>query len=257
MADWEAPASPPELGSNEVHVWLAPLTVSHTAFERLRRTLTEEERARAERLVFPEHRRRAIVSRGVLRAILGGYLERTADSLVFEYGPCGKPALGSCQDAAPDDIRFSLAHSGDRALYGFARRRELGVDLELVRSFPMARHVFERYSCPPERSAFGHRVTSPDQPRGFFTWWTRKEAVAKALGSGVSSALSLIDVSGRQALGVRAAGGLLRPASFEFYDLEPDAQLEAALAVEGPACRLSRWLWTAPGGAGALRAVDR
>ena len=118
--------------------------------------LSEDERDRAARLRFERDRRRFVVARARLRELLGRRLGMRPEAVAIVYGAQGKPAL------ARGELRFNLAHSGELALYAFSRACEVGVDLEEIRALPEARP-------------------------GFLRRWTRREALAKGLGSGLAA----------------------------------------------------------------------
>lgn len=147
-----------------VNVWRVDLGAAGIGGEadRLLDLLCEEERARAARIAV-EHRRVLWTrSRGVLRALLGRYLD--ADSrpreLRFVLGPHGKPALRDDAGWA-SDLRFNLSHSGELMLVAVTAGREVGVDVELVRD----RH-----------------------PAELLREWTVREAIVKCLGTGLGAA---------------------------------------------------------------------
>src|SRR4051812_27174460 len=69
-------------------------------------------------------------SRSLLKVLLGHYLECEPLSLELTSTEEGKPhLLGS-------DIHFSLSHSGEYGLLGFARGAEVGVDVQKIRPQP-------------------------------------------------------------------------------------------------------------------------
>lgn len=90
---WESPPANVELLQNDVHVWCAWLDQSLSSLEWLTRTLSVDERIRAERFQFEQDRQRFIIGRGLLRTILGYYLSIESGRLHFCYGIYGKPAL--------------------------------------------------------------------------------------------------------------------------------------------------------------------
>jgi 4'-phosphopantetheinyl transferase len=119
------------LPMHEVHLYCASLDTLATRLTHFAATLNVDERARAARFHFARDRQRYIVARGLLRMILGHYLAVEAVQLHFCYNDFGKPSL-----AAPysdGGLTFNLAHSGSYALYGLARQRQVGVDIEQVR----------------------------------------------------------------------------------------------------------------------------
>ena len=140
---WFPPPEHLSLGSGAVHVWRASLDQSPSQIDRFRNTLDDDERSRADRFYFSRDRERFIVARGVLRAILGRYLNRAPEGLSFSYSIHGKPALVS--ESGADAIRFNLSHSHGTALYAVTRGREIGVDLEFIRCDLEAEQIAERF----------------------------------------------------------------------------------------------------------------
>ena len=89
-----APDSVP-LGTREVQIWRVTLARPQSEVARLKGCLAPDEETRTARFRFAEHRRRYIVSRGVLRAVLGRALSLPATESRFQYGAEGKPALAA------------------------------------------------------------------------------------------------------------------------------------------------------------------
>jgi 4'-phosphopantetheinyl transferase len=178
------------LAVDEIHLWLADLDQPPRPLSKLAATLTQDEQERAARFRFPEHQARFIAGRGLLRELLGGYLNRPAAALRFCQGAHGKPELAGKEAAA--GLHFNLAHSGHRALYAVARR-EVGVDLEKPDRSADYAAIIARICGLRERAAF--QTIPPEQRQNaFFACWTCKEAIAKALGSGFASGLQTLDV---------------------------------------------------------------
>jgi len=128
---WRPPPEDLALSSNDVHVWRASLDQLALRFQRLAQTLSADEQLRAERFYFEQDRRRFVVSRGLLRTILGCYLGIEPSRLQFCYGSRDKPAL--VETSGGGTLRFNLSHSQGLALYAVTRNREIGVDLERIR----------------------------------------------------------------------------------------------------------------------------
>jgi 4'-phosphopantetheinyl transferase len=107
-----------------VHLWRVELDVGADAEERLREKLAPDEVVRAEGFANARARRRFVVARGTLRALLGDLLDEHPQSLPIEAGPGGKPRLA---DTEPR-LHFNVSHSGDLALICIADGVEVGVD---------------------------------------------------------------------------------------------------------------------------------
>ncbi|MFM8360450.1 MAG: 4'-phosphopantetheinyl transferase family protein, partial [Verrucomicrobiota bacterium] len=85
---------------------------------------------RARRFLHPEARRRHTRARARLRRLLGAALGLEPADVPLVTGPRGKPRLDP--SAGLPDLRFNLAHAGDRAALALAWAREVGIDLEPV-----------------------------------------------------------------------------------------------------------------------------
>lgn len=233
---------PVVLAADEVHLWLVELDRPGERLADLAAALVADERERAARFQFPEHRDRFIAGRGLLRELLGAYLNRPAAALRFAHGPRGKPMLAGADAGA--GLCFNLAHSGGRALYVVAHR-EVGVDLEcldrVVSDAPVARRI-----CTPREWVAFQALPAERFREAFFNCWTRKEAVAKALGGGLASGLQNLEVcfpdgespDGRVSLW-DASGR-----AWSVLNLPLDAGWSGAVAAEGADWRWQGWRWS-------------
>jgi 4'-phosphopantetheinyl transferase len=172
----------------EVELWVWSLDVDEAERGRLFAYLSEDEVARALRFVFDRDRQRYVVARGRMREILARVLGVTADALRFSYSSHGKPSLS----AASAPLHFNLSHSEGLAALGVSRARELGVDVEHVR--PLKEDIAERFFSRGEVAAL-RALPEDQQLAAFYRCWTRKEAVVKAIGEGLSRPLDSFDVT--------------------------------------------------------------
>ena len=229
------------LAADEIHLWLVDLDRPPKPLADLAATLAADEPERAARFRFLEYRNRFIAGRGLLRALLGAYLNRPATALRFEQGEHGKPTLVGVD--AETGLYFNLSHSGGRALYAVARR-EVGVDLERLDRKVNPAAILERVCTPREWAAFQALPVERIQP-AFFACWTRKEAIAKALGGGLASGLRTLDVCGREdvqpdgRVSVRDGEGR----EWSVLNLEPESGWRGALAALGVNWRWRGWRW--------------
>lgn len=239
---WTRPPANPTLSKDEVHVWRVSLNQAASHVQTLRQILIVDEQARADRFHFPEHRDRFTVARGVLRTILGRYLNTPPEDLQFSYNPYGKPALTGAHP-----LRFNLSHSHTLALCAVTCDREVGIDLEHIRPDPGDKRmrIARRFFSAREVLEF---QALPEQVResAFFVCWTRKEAYIKAKGKGLSLPLSQFDVSvhpEEPATLLHTKWDPKEAARWSLQDLNPDPGYAAALAVEGVRWRLGSWKW--------------
>lgn len=246
-SQWFSPPERLSLDSGAVHIWRASLDQSPSQTERFGDTLDDDERSRADRFYFSRDCARFVAARGILRAILGRYLDRAPQSLSFSYSTHGKPALAI--ESGADAIRFNLSHSRGTALYAITRGREIGIDLEFIRCDLEAEQIAERFFSRSEILALRALPLSL-RKHAFFLCWTRKEAYIKARGEGLSMPLDQFDVS--LIPGEPAALLSTRPDSNEapgwfLRNLTPACGCAAALAVKGRDWTLSCWQWPQSG----------
>jgi 4'-phosphopantetheinyl transferase len=180
---WLAAPADTILPEDELHVWRADLDQDPSITNNLEADLSEDERARANKFHFARDRSRFIVARGLLRTTLAAYLGQEPAALHFCYGPQGKPSLQMI-GTRPPEIQFNLAHENGQAVYAFALRRRLGIDVEAIRDdFPTI-EIAKRFFSPLEIKQL--LELPPDERReAFFLGWTRKEAYIKARGEGL------------------------------------------------------------------------
>lgn len=215
---------------------------------RLARTLSNDETQRANGFRSPRDRDRFVVSRGVLRVLLGGYLRLEPSSLVFSYAPGGKPEV--CPLTNATDLRFNCSHSHDRALVAVTRERRIGVDIEARRHLPELERLAQMVLTEGEMAQL--RSLPPRQrEESFFRCWTRKEAFVKATGEGLQRPLDRVELplEVRQSASLPAAVRGVASERWLLQDLPAGRNYAAALAVEGRGYRLLRLCY--PSGLGA------
>jgi 4'-phosphopantetheinyl transferase len=225
-----------DLGALDVHVWYAELTNTEDAAN-LEPLLSPDEKQRAARFRFPEHRRRFVIARGFLRQLLGAYVEIEPRDLAFSYSENGKPELSAIHGST---ISFNVSHSGDIGAFAFGLARRIGVDVECIRQDVDVEEIPRRFFSELEQQTLA-RLDSRKKIEGFFNCWTRKEAYVKAVGSGLSLPLRDFDVSllpGEQAklLATRPIPELASKWSMASLQLGPECA--AAVVAEGPTEKL-------------------
>lgn len=188
---WNAPPDQLTLGPREVHIWRTSLEPPPEIAARFRGLLATDELAKADRFRFEKDRRHYSVARGVLRELLSRYLGVPAAGLRFHYSEYGKPELISSD--APR-LEFNLAHSGSVALYAFTLIGEVGIDVEFIRPEFTGDDIAQRYFSPSEMSSLT-RLSKAARHQAFFNCWSRKEAIIKAKGLGLSLGLDQFDVT--------------------------------------------------------------
>ncbi len=178
------PSSLPAPGTVIVHV-IDP------AAEPAEYPLSDAEEALASRFRFEKDARHWRACRTALRRILGGTLGISPAAVALRNGEHGKPFL--CEPHA--HLHFNLSHCRDLALLVLGTDGPLGIDLE-----PGDRGK-SLLGC---ESSFCHPAELAELPTGeeararaLLDLWTSKEALLKALGTGMSLAPETIHARGK------------------------------------------------------------
>jgi 4'-phosphopantetheinyl transferase len=218
---WEPPPHDPPLAPGAVHVWRADL---EDVPQRLTELLRSEERERAEAFASARDGQLWARSRGLLRELLGRYLQVDGCMLRFTAGAHGKPGL--LED--PARMSFNLSHSAATALYAFSAAGPVGIDIELARHSVDALALAARAFGPAEAERL-ERLDPDSREQEFRRAWVRHEAALKCLGTGIGAAPAA------------EAGGR----SPWIVELEMGTQAAAAVALTVAPSELRCWEWRA------------
>ena len=238
MNEWSFLPPRLKLGDSDVHVWLTNLDAFVNDVSSFEPLLAADERQRAARFCFVHDRNRYIIGRGQLRLLLGRYLDCPPTTLKFQYTHYGKPTL-----TEHPQLHFNVSNAGSYALFGFVLNREIGIDIDLIKSnFDVTDLAVHFFSSQENR----HLRSLPESQRrnAFFSCWTRKEAYIKARGDGLSLPLSQFDVSllpGEPAQLMATRPEASEASRWKMADLDVPNGYKGALIVEGQDWQLVLW----------------
>lgn len=218
---------------NHIHIWRASLDYSESKLNLLMGYLSNEEIERANRFYFGKDRIQYIVRRSILRQIISKYLEIDAKNLIFEYNHFGKPFLVT--DSLKHDLKFNMTHSKNMALYCISLQKEVGIDIEYLYREVEFQPIIDRFFSQNEKE-FIENIAIDKHKEAFFKIWTRKEAILKAMGKGISHPLDMIDVPYERnnfTVSVNSTGKQGYETSFYVQDFLPAINYKASIAIEG------------------------
>ncbi|MCA9133290.1 MAG: 4'-phosphopantetheinyl transferase superfamily protein [Planctomycetales bacterium] len=209
----------------EANVFVVPLSVNEAQYADYERLLNGEERARADRFLLPELRRRFVACRGRLRSLLAEATASSASELRFVYQQWGKPTLPRPRQRA--ELHFNVSHSQEWALIALAQS-PLGVDFEFAQERLNPRALAAQILSPEERPAWDGLPPS-DRALATLPLWVCKEALLKALGLGIAEGLQQVSFP------------LPLPREGAFAPRAIDASLQLHLEDDG-SCRTNHWI---------------
>ena len=242
---WPSASSAPQLAADEVHVWAVSLCARSGAWQALTAALSLDEKERAGKFKFEKHRNRFIAGRGGLREILGKYLQAKPAALRFTYSNNGKPALAA--EFAGAGVHFNVAHSEDLALVAVTRIGAIGVDVECIRPVKEMDELVARFFSARETELF-RELRADEKPAAFFNLWTRKEALLKVTGEGITRSLSLVEVSflpGEVPRLLAIAGDTSKASRWTLRELSPAPGFTGALTIQAQDVNVRCGKWDA------------
>jgi 4'-phosphopantetheinyl transferase len=178
----------------EAHVWWAHRRDASSQLEKL---LDEVEHERLLGYHRIDDRDRFLLGCALTKLVLAAYLGQEANTIRLSRTcpDCGRPH-GKPSVAAPEGagVEFSISHSGDLVVAAFAVEAPVGIDVERLDNSLQVDQLTRLVLSDSETQALAARPPEERQ-HDFFTWWTRKEAIAKAAGTGLRLPLPLIVIT--------------------------------------------------------------
>ena len=164
--------------------WLDERAASSVSHE----VLSDGERSRAQRYRFVRDRDRFIECRAFTRRVLAAYLGIDPPQVAFTVTAGGRPGLD--QQAG---LSFNVSHADGRAVVAVAGAGDVGIDIERMRHIPDAVELATEFFSQREVAAI-RSCPESSRSRAFLAMWTRKEAVVKAIGTGLSLPLDSFEL---------------------------------------------------------------
>lgn len=151
--------------------------------------LSDNEKARANRFKHKSDFNCYTAAHALLRIKLSKELKTTAKSILISETENGKPF------ASGVDLPFNLSRSKSMFAFAIGRSNQaVGIDIEQIKSSIDIKSISRNYfSISEQQSIFSFEKVT-DQNCRFFEFWTRKEALLKAIGIGINTELKKVQV---------------------------------------------------------------
>lgn len=166
-------------GFPEVHIWMVDLKKDFTYPNDI---FSIGERKRADKFQIEESKNTFLTCRFALRKLLGMYLNVEPSKLNLSFNCYGKPDLSPIQNTP--GLSFNLSHTENLACLAIATHTQIGVDIEKVRPLsPEMEDMTHLFMSDTEINTF--RGIDVQKEWAFYHTWTQKEALLKAIGTGL------------------------------------------------------------------------
>lgn len=164
-------------------VWFAWVGDHARDVERFSREyLSDEELTRLHSYRSPGAAERYVLTRALVRIVLGEHLGEMPREVLVRRTEMGKPIVS-------DAVHFNVSHSGELILLALCATRPIGVDVERRRDVARVQKLVERWLTESEqREMSEHSRRGASASDAFLRTWSLKEARLKALGVGISGA---------------------------------------------------------------------
>lgn len=203
----------PDTGQVHIYYTRADRISDPGLLKEYRGCLCAAETQKADRYMKQSDRHLSLVSKALVRYLIGEVTQQDPKSVRFSTNEYGKPFL-----VGLPDLHFNLSHSHGVAVCALCRGAAVGVDVEDVgRQTNLS--IAGRFFSPAEAELVS-KAPEAEKRALFFNIWTLKEAYIKAVGKGLSIPLD----------------------SFSFNADEPEVHIRFSDTGRiDPAWQFSRW----------------
>lgn len=177
-AIWADAAASAYFDLKNIDVWRINMTTLVPHLSDLQKLLDLQETEKTQRYHQEKDRQSRIISRAVLRILLGRYLATGPKEIRFQLDYNKKLLL---QNISAKNLHFNVSHSGDWILIAFSIN-PIGVDVEQINTSFTYQNLLDFSFSLEEKNYLESGI---NQHKNFYKLWTRKEALLKATGKGL------------------------------------------------------------------------
>ncbi|NOT84633.1 MAG: 4'-phosphopantetheinyl transferase superfamily protein [Methylococcaceae bacterium] len=220
-----------------IDVWYADFGQLSFDQERCYAVLDAAERVRVAKFRFQSLCDRAVQSHGLLRMLLGHYLQVSPAALNINRTAQGKPYLKDYPA-----LSFNMSHSGAKLLIAVTEGVALGVDIEEMKARTHTAGIVAKCFAAEEQ-VYWQSLSDIEKMPGFFDFWTRKEAFVKAVGQGISLGLEQCVINPKDLTRLlRIPNQCGSVAAWRIADLDVDVACRAAVVARLEAFKVNVFL---------------
>ena len=195
-----------------------PINYFELAHLTFKKYLDEDELKRFQRFHFEKDAFQFIVCRTILKFLLAKELNRNVSQIKILSDEHKKPYIGP-----KNTLHFNLSHTDNCALIAISNH-EVGVDIEFINPrIDFADILSNSFNTDEIEFILGSR----NKTKTFFKFWTRKEALVKAMGKGIDDNLPKIKVTD----GFHLNQGLILRSDIDWRVLSFEVNLDYAAAI--------------------------
>jgi 4'-phosphopantetheinyl transferase len=214
-------------------VYVSVRSISAARRDDLLPFITADERVKMLRFVRDADQMRFLVGRSTLRREVARRRGLAPLDVPIEYGAYGKPLV-------PGGPHVNVSHSGDIVIVAVCDEADLGVDVEEVDPRHASGSDLRTFFSVAERAAIA-KYSGDARVAAFFQLWTTKEALIKAVATGLSLSLQSFDTVADPDAPPALLAARCQELAVEvtLATLAVPAGYRAVLALLAPSCRIT------------------
>ena len=244
VTNWQSSHALPSfsLRGTQVDVWRTPVDLAHHPLVFFRSFLSPDEITRADQFKNASAHRQFVVTRCMLRHLLGRYAGVPPIEIQLKKTPQGKPFPVFPHHVT---LQCNVSHTQGMALVAISGGPAVGIDVETVDRTINAEELAQRFFSACEAQ---HLAEVGDDQRAwwFLTYWTCKEAFLKMQGTGLSADLSEYEIEfnpGGPATRVKSRLSHNSHTPYFLSQLNPGTGFVGAIAVEAASPEITYFDW--------------
>ena len=148
--------------------------------------MSKEENRIANSFIISKDKQRYIASHTLLRILLSRYIGIHHTKINFSKNTYGKPFISD------STMEFNLSHTKQKLVIAISNY-EIGIDIEyLSESFDL--NDFLDTALSNNEKEYIKALPETQQKRQFYSFWTKKEAFLKSIGTGLTNDLQMLEL---------------------------------------------------------------
>lgn len=181
--DWKPFTGCKSIGEESIHIFKCRISDSYVKIENCyKNELSKKELLKSERFLHIKDKQTYIVAKYTLRSLLSLFLNKPAKDIEFHTRGNKKPGISG--------MEFNISHSRDYVMIALSLNH-IGIDIEFIdRDFNYKNLLNDCFDVAEQQFI---DQNANDSLVNFYMLWTRKEAVLKASGEGLTADLRTLN----------------------------------------------------------------
>lgn len=164
---------------NQVDIWKFELNSnSADSYLEFSYILSDDELLACNKLIRKQHKQYQLLSKIILRLVISSYINIQPSLITFQYDSFGKPQINFT------DFHFNISHSEAMLVIAISNNA-IGVDIEKIKDIQNWNEISASFLTQNELSQIT-QYKIEEQKLLFYSYWTQKEALLKAVGVGLN-----------------------------------------------------------------------